>query len=145
MWTESYKGDTGNLSLLLEWARGRQRKNPSTRLDSVEHGSQHIDGMQTGSWALRLHFVKYSSNPLWRWVFLLALSVLSPAWIALVSVHVPIYNCFFFYYIVESQIYCKFSSRTQKLSKYHNKASNTIFLFPSAYKSYVYTTVYEEQ
>ena len=76
---------------------------------------------------------------------LLALSVLSPAWIALVSVHVPIYKCFFVYYIVGSQIYCKFSSRTQKLSEYQNKASNTIFLFLSAYKSYVYTIVYEEQ
>ena len=51
----------------------------------------------------------------------------------------------FVYYIVGSQIYCKFSSRTQKLSEYQNKASNTIFLFLIAYKSYVYAIVYEEQ
>lgn len=80
-------------------------------------------------WALRLHFVKYSSYPPLEAVFLFALSVLSPVWIALVSVHVPIYNCFFVYYIVGSQIYCKFSSKNTEI-EYHNKAeSNTIFLF----------------
>lgn len=29
--------------------------------------------------------------------------------------------------------------------EYHNKASNTIFLFLSVHKSYAYTIVYEEQ